>query len=148
MFRSFSLWGIFKWTNTDVPLWNEQSLKAAHVGLRVVSLLLAPVKQTYWSFSLVLILLIITSILDMKWRKKIKQLCNTSDIQSCVSLWKLPNKHLSSPKPAAAFYSERTVQNERTRQYPQLGNEIVLCDFFFFFLWGERHVLHKILIVK
>lgn len=64
-------------------------------------------------------LLIITSILDMKWRKK-PRLCNTSDIQSCVSLWKLPNKRLSSPKPADTAGEQE--QNERTRLYPQLRN--------------------------
>lgn len=92
-----------------------QSLKESLVWVWGLVLLLFTPKQTSFSFSLRPDPF--DHHLHIGYKMENERLCNTSDFQSSVPLWRLPNKCLSSQKPAAGLYKRRTGQ------YPGLGNE-------------------------
>lgn len=141
---SYRCWNTFRLVNADAIFSNTEiaicllpgiswraMLKKRLMRVWGLVLLLFTPKQTSFSFSL-------SSDpfdhhLHIGYKMENERLRNTSDFQSSVTLWRLPNKCLSSPKPAAASYKRRTGQNERERQHPGLGNEKVkivgsLCD--------------------
>lgn len=96
-----------------------RSLKAA------AFLLLFSPKLTCFSFSHGSdFLLIITSILDVKmWRAN--STANTSDFQSCATLWRLPNKRVSSWKTSSLVQKENRM--EKNREHPGLRNEVKIA---------------------
>lgn len=85
-----------QWYVYSVPLTKGQSLKESLLWVWGLVLVLFTLEQTSFSFSLSYDPF--DHHLHIGYKMENEQLCNTSDFQSSVTLWRLPNKCLSSKK--------------------------------------------------